>query len=185
MPVKNTKRRTNDGLEGVITGLTEEEKKVLEDAGIGGGGGGNYNVEVKGVRSDSITDGSYSNYWGLQANTAYEIGDIVSYSKSKRCSPKKLNSNQILVPVKLRASIADNKKTLKFGDVILVLTYVEIKGSFARSSDNSYQLFTDTTLSYTVIKAGTTGSDVALNSSGVDEICQCMVYTLGVTKAAE
>lgn len=30
MPVKNIKRRTNDGLEGVITGLTEEEKEVLQ-----------------------------------------------------------------------------------------------------------------------------------------------------------
>lgn len=30
MPVKNIKRRTNDGLEGTITGLTEEEKEVLQ-----------------------------------------------------------------------------------------------------------------------------------------------------------
>ena len=31
MPVKNTKRRTNDGLEGVITGLTEEEKNHVTE----------------------------------------------------------------------------------------------------------------------------------------------------------
>ena len=36
MPVKNTKRRTNDGLEGVITGLTEEEKNILNSAISGG-----------------------------------------------------------------------------------------------------------------------------------------------------
>ena len=36
MPVKNIKRRTNDGLEGVITGLTEEEKKILNEAVSGG-----------------------------------------------------------------------------------------------------------------------------------------------------
>lgn len=36
MPVKNTKRRTNDGLEGVITGLTEEEKDILNSAISGG-----------------------------------------------------------------------------------------------------------------------------------------------------
>lgn len=36
MPVKNIKRRTNDGLEGVITGLTEEEKKILNEAISGG-----------------------------------------------------------------------------------------------------------------------------------------------------
>lgn len=35
MPVKNIKRRTNDMFEGAITGLTEEEKKVLDEAGIG------------------------------------------------------------------------------------------------------------------------------------------------------
>ena len=36
MPVKNTKRRTNDGLEGVITGLTEEEKNILNSEISGG-----------------------------------------------------------------------------------------------------------------------------------------------------
>lgn len=34
MPVKNIKRRTNDGLEGTITGLTEEEKEVLNKYGF-------------------------------------------------------------------------------------------------------------------------------------------------------
>lgn len=38
MPVKNKNRQTNSGYEGVITGLNDKEKKVLEDAGIGGGG---------------------------------------------------------------------------------------------------------------------------------------------------
>lgn len=37
MPVKNKNRQSNSGYEGVITGLNDEEKKVLEDAGIGGG----------------------------------------------------------------------------------------------------------------------------------------------------
>lgn len=37
MPVKNKNRQTNSGYEGVITGLNDKEKKVLEDAGIGGG----------------------------------------------------------------------------------------------------------------------------------------------------
>lgn len=36
MPVKNVKRRTNDGLEGIITGLTEEEKNILNSAISGG-----------------------------------------------------------------------------------------------------------------------------------------------------
>lgn len=36
MPVKNVKRKTNDGLQGTIVGLTEEEKQVLNEAGIGG-----------------------------------------------------------------------------------------------------------------------------------------------------
>ena len=37
MPVKNKNRQSNSGYEGVITGLNDKEKKVLEDAGIGGG----------------------------------------------------------------------------------------------------------------------------------------------------
>lgn len=38
MPVKNRRLPTNDQYLGEITGLTEKEKKVLEEAGIGGGG---------------------------------------------------------------------------------------------------------------------------------------------------
>lgn len=34
MPVKNVKRKTNDGLQGTIVGLTEEEKQALNEAGI-------------------------------------------------------------------------------------------------------------------------------------------------------
>ena len=195
--VENGKITSIDGYE--VGGGTAVEANPQEEAtqqldkikidniayNIAGGGSGNYNIEVQRIRSDSITDGSYSNSWNLQANTAYEVGDIVKYYKSKRCSQKQLKSNEMLVPIKLRASAADDKKTLKFGDVILILTNVEIKGSFAASSNNQYQLFTDTTYTYTVIKAGTTGSDVTLNSSGFDEVCQCMVCTLGVTKAAQ
>lgn len=32
MPVKNVKRRTNDGFEGTITGLTEEEKEIISSS---------------------------------------------------------------------------------------------------------------------------------------------------------
>ena len=36
MPVKNINRQTNNGLEGIITGLTEEEKNLINSAVSGG-----------------------------------------------------------------------------------------------------------------------------------------------------
>ena len=38
MPVKNKNRHTQSGFEGEIVGLTDKEKQILEDTGIGGGG---------------------------------------------------------------------------------------------------------------------------------------------------
>ena len=38
MPIKNRRTPSNDSFLGEITGINEREKKILEDAGIGGGG---------------------------------------------------------------------------------------------------------------------------------------------------
>lgn len=99
MPVKNTKRRTNDGLEGVITGLTEEEKKVLEDAGIGGGTAVEANPQEEAtqqlnkIKIDNI---AYNIAVGNNiAVTKVETKDLVSGSNSNASwvSDRKLEPN--------------------------------------------------------------------------------------------
>ena len=99
MPVKNTKRRTNDGLEGVITGLTEEEKKVLEDAGIGGGTAVEANPQEEAtqqlnkIKIDNIAYNiAVGNNIGV---TKVETKDLVSGSNSNASwvSDRKLEPN--------------------------------------------------------------------------------------------
>lgn len=83
MPVKNTKRRTNDGLEGVITGLTEEEKKVLEDAGIGGGTAVEANPQeeatqqLEKIKIDNIAYNIAAGGSGGEENYNIEVTDVV------------------------------------------------------------------------------------------------------------
>ena len=58
MPVKNVKRKTNDGLQGTIVGLTEEEKQALNEAGIASSEEMPTDVAVKdgklGLKHDSV-----------------------------------------------------------------------------------------------------------------------------------
>lgn len=220
MPVKNTKRRTNDGLEGVITGLTKEEKKALEDAGIGGGtaveanpqeeatqqlekikidniayniggggsgGGENYNVVVQRTAQERAHKFGVALRWdgssGLKANTAYEVGDQVTIIANTN-NYINVASNQIPVPIDTRVSMSTNTK-LQFGDVILVLTDRNIRTDLnGDTSSQSYRFDTDAAFKYTVVKAGTTGTDVTLSGTS-DVTLTYLVYSLGVSQAAQ
>lgn len=184
MPVKNTKRRTNDGLEGVIAGLTEEEKKVLEDAGIGGGG--SYTANPKLVKSDSTGNGgSYSPSWvGAKpiANKAYEVGQTFQTSYSYRWDPIAVQPNQIFIPTGATDVVSIANNTLKFGDVVLMLSECSSILKMSVSSDNKYTVEARNYLNYTVIKAGTTGDTITLPSSMGSASLNYQIYTLEVNK---
>lgn len=184
MPVKNTKRRTNDGLEGVITGLTEEEKKVLEDAGIGGGG--SYTVKPKLVKSDSTGNGgSWNPSWvGAvpAANTAYEIGKTFQVSYSYRWDAITVQPNQLFIPTAATNVVSMNNNTLKFGDVVLILSSTSSTLRTSVSSGNKYIVTASNYMNYTVIKAGTTGDTITLPSSIGSANLNYQIYALEVNK---
>ena len=183
MPVKNTKRRTNDGLEGVITGLTEEEKNILNSAISGGG---SYTVNPKIVKSDSWGNGGgYSPNWvGAKpiANTAYELGKTFQVFYNYRWAAITVQANQIFIPIGATGVVSTTNSTLKLGDVVLMLTSASSTLKTSVSSNNEYTIEARTYLNYTVIKAGTTGDTITLPSSMGSPGLNYQIYTLEVNK---
>lgn len=203
MPVKNTKRRTNDGLEGVITGLTEEEKKVLEDAGIGGGtaveanppeeatqqldkikidniayniaggGSGGSGFIVKSITTQIPSTGIKDNLdWvtgrELKANTAYSAGAQVQIKYTKTFGSWSVDKNNIAIPIVAFKQASISNQRLLFGDVILVCTDADYSITTTKSN-NTFNFTVFNLLTYTVVKAGTTGTDLEIPRSIMDE----------------
>ena len=151
----------------------------------GSGGGENYNVVVQRAEQDRKRQFGVALKWdssyGLKANTAYAVGDQVAIV-ANTYNYITANSNQIPVPIDTRLTISTNTK-LQFGDVIIVLTDRNVRTELnSATTEQHYRFDTDAALKYTVVKAGTTGNDVAL-SGKIDVTLTYIAYTLGVTKA--
>ena len=153
---------------------------------LGGGGGGSSKITITATKSDWSGDGqtphaSWSTETGraLKPNTAYEIGDTVSASFFKEFNDRTVNSNQILVPGSVAISIGNNNYTLKYGDVVLALTNANTRLNVRPSRSGIADSITaNCYLTYTVIKAGTTGTDVSLPSGGWGAIYSYNIYTI-------
>lgn len=80
MPVKNIRLPGNSVYYGKITGIDEDEKKILEDAGIGGGGGiTDHDKEVYDATSASVLSvGDFKDTW-IEGHT-YVADDIVLWN---------------------------------------------------------------------------------------------------------
>ena len=170
---------------------TQQLEKIKIDNiaySIAGGGGENYNVVVQRADQERAQKFGVNLKWdgssGLKANTAYEVGDQVIIT-ADTYNYIRANANQIPVPIDTKVAMI-NKTRLQFGDVIIVLTDREVRTDLygGSTSTQSYRFDTEATLRYTVVKAGTTGTDVTL-SSEVDIVLTYLTYTLGVTKAAQ
>lgn len=152
-------------------------------------GGGSSKITITATKSDWTGSGKIPHArWdsnsdsALKPNTAYEIGDTVSANFFKEFSDQSLDSNQILVPGTANISIGYNNYTLKYGDVVLALTTDHTRLDVAPSRfGNGYSIKASCYLTYTVIKAGTTGTDVSLSSSGWDAIYSYNIYTIEVS----
>lgn len=156
----------------------------------GSGGGGSYNVSVTAATENLTTQGNLSSaQWyrfnPLNKNTAYEVGDNVVVEYSKVFNQITINKDQILVPVGYRSNIEDENKTLKYGDVVLVLTEVGNIMNYQPKGDQNFIPVISNLLTYTVVKAGTTGANIDLPSSGWGGAISYMIYTLVATKATE
>ena len=153
-----------------------------------GGGGGSYNVAVQSAKQEWENKYRLSLQWngdfGLKANTAYEVGDQVMMHVKVEFQNKQADPNQILVPINSTIKFSPTTKRLQFGDVIIVLTdrNVNTASYSGTTPDQNYKFITEAYPTYTVLKAGTTGSDVSLSGKSVDAEITYMIYTLGVTK---
>lgn len=150
------------------------------------GGGGSYTATPKLVKSDSTGNGgSYNPSWvGLEpiANTAYEVGKTFQISYSYRWDAIKTQANQIFIPTGATNVVSINNNTLKFGDVVLMLSYTSSTLRMSVSSDNKYTVEARNYLDYTVIKAGTTGDTITLPPSMGSANLNYQIYTLEVNK---
>ena len=154
---------------------------------VGGSGGVTYNVAVTSTTENIATQGSspFAKWYRsnpLKANTAYEVGANVVAEFNKVFNEITINEGQIFVPVSHRTNIDDENKTLKYGDVVLVLTDV---GSIMHCQPQDNQKFIpaiSNLLTYTVIKAGTTGANIDLPQTGWSGVFYYMTYTLGLTE---
>lgn len=150
------------------------------------GGGGKYTVNPKLVKSDSTGNGgSYNPDWvGAKpiANTAYEVGQTFQVFYSYRWDAIAVQPNQILIPTGATGVVSIANSTLKFGDVVLMLSYTGSSLRASVSSDNRYTVEARNYLNYTVIKAGTTGDAITLPSSMGSPNLNYQIYTLEVNK---
>ena len=150
------------------------------------GGGGSYKAEVKIAKSDTWGNGgAYAPSWnGAKpiANTAYEVGETFQVFYAYRWNAIAVQPNQIFIPVGATNVVSSANNTLKFGDVTLVLNGCSSSLRTSVSSDNKYTVEAKNYLSYTVIKAGTTGDTISLPSSMGSANLNYQIYTLEVKK---
>ena len=122
MPVKNVKRKTNDGFEGVITGLNDKEKEIIANSvgieanpvdeatetleklkvdnityNVGGGGGGatytaGKNISISEANEISVVD-DINDVKSIQLRAMYDKGSE-TYLKDKHLGLKVENKTQ-------------------------------------------------------------------------------------------
>ena len=172
---------------------TQQLEKIKIDNiayNIAGGGSGGSDFIVTNITTTTSSTGMKENIeWvsgrELKANTTYQVGDQVQYRYNKATRFYNVVKNKIPVPVLIHKQVPYNMQKLQFGDVILVCTNVDTNITTSKSADQStYNFYTINFLTYTVVKAGTTGADVTIPNSITDE-CETVIYnyTLGPATA--
>lgn len=158
----------------------------IDGYNLGVGGGGSYTVTPKLVKSGSTGNGgSYNPSWvGANpiANTAYEVGQTFQVFSAYRWDAIALQTNQIFIPTGANSVTTIANSTLKFGDVVLMLSSTSSSLIMSMSSDNKCTVEARNYLNYTVIKAGTTGDTITLPSSMGSANLNYQIYTLEVNK---
>ena len=158
----------------------------IDGYNLGVGGGGSYTVNPKIAQSDTWGNGgSYSKNWvGARPapNTAYELGRTFQAFYAYRWDAIAAQPNQILIPTGASDIVSMSNQTMKFGDMVLMLSYSCSALTMSRSSDNKYTVEARFYMDYTVIKPGTTGDTITLPSSFGSPSLNYQIYTLEVNK---
>ena len=140
---------------------------------IAGGGSGGSGFMVKRITTTASSTGSKDNLdWvsgrELKANTAYSVGDQVQIKYGKLFGSWSVNQNEIAIPIVAHKQVPIGNQRLLYGDVILVCTNADYSITTSKSN-NTFNVSIFNLLTYTVIKAGTTGTDLSIPRSIMDE----------------
>ena len=186
LKVENGKIASIDGHEvgggtAVEANPQEEATQQLEKIKIdnvayniaGGGGTGGSGFIVKSITTSSPSSGIKENLeWvtgrELKANTAYSTGDQVQIKYTKSYGSYSVNKNSIIIPIVAHKQVSASNQRLLFGDVVLVCTNADYS-VVTTKSNNGINFTVLNILTYTVIKAGTTGADLKIPTTIMDE----------------
>lgn len=169
-----------------------EDGKVASIDGYevgGGAGSGDLGVSVTKFEPISKSGSNQLVRWkdddGFQAlkpNTAYEVGDSFVVRYQINLVPETLAENQIMSPVDAYIAPTKSQTTLTYGGVSLAFGGTRISTYYTNTSASKPSLSVICYITYTVVKAGTTGDNV--NPPSPQTYLSYNVYTLGVTQAA-
>ena len=165
---------------------TQQLQKIKIDNityNIAGGGGGGSGFIIKNVSTYTYSSGFKDNLgWvsgrELKANTAYAVGDQVQIKYSKLSGNFTITKNEIGVPLSVSNQVPWGNQKLVFGDVVLVCTSVDYSITASKVNDGmGFSVFNK--LTYTVVSAGTTGNDLTIPASIMnDEEIRIAFYTI-------
>lgn len=154
---------------------------------IAGGSGGSGFI-VKSITTSTPSSGFKDNLdWvngrELKANTAYSVGAQVQIKYTKTFGSWSVNPNSIAIPIAAFKQASTSNQRLLYGDVILVCTNADYSITTTKSND-TFNVSVFNLLTYTVVKAGTTGTDLDIPRSIMDEEELIInFYTLGPATA--
>ena len=155
---------------------TQQLEKIKIDNiayNIAGGGSGGSGFIVKSITTQTPSSGIKDNLgWvsgrELKANTAYSVGAQVQIKYTKSFGSWSVNPNSIAIPIVAHKQASISNQRLLFGDAILVCTNADYSITTAKSND-TFNVSVLNLLTYTVVKAGTTGTDLEIPTSIMDE----------------
>lgn len=170
---------------------TQQLEKIKIDNiayNIAGGGSGGSGFIVKNITTQSPSSGIKDNLnWvngrELKANTAYSVGAQVQIKYTKTFGNWSVSKNSIAIPIGAFKQASISNQRLLFGDVILVCTDADYS-IYTTKSNDTFNFSVFNLLTYTVVKAGTTGTDLEIPRSIMDEEeLGINFYTLGPATA--
>ena len=140
---------------------------------IAGGGSGGSGFIVKNITTSTPSTGFKDNLdWvngrELKANTAYSVGTQVQIKYTKTFGSWSVVPNSIAIPIGAHKQASTGNQRLLFGDVILVCTNADYSITTTKSND-TFNITVFNLLTYTVVSAGTTGTDLEIPRSIMDE----------------
>ena len=167
---------------GKVTSINGYEVGGSGSGGGGSGSGFDFYITSSTDYTKSKSSGPYGLAWSmhnkLEANTAYDVGYIARVFYSVNFHPISLETNEICDIVDFTDAAATDYRKLQFGNVVLVLIGVDVTPT-ANIRDNKYiDITASYYLTYAVIKAGTTGDNVDLDSSKIDPKMNYIIHRL-------